>query len=318
MSRRPVERGGLVFGLLILLASLTSGVASAQTESTPDNSDENDSVGASLSIEINVTEITDPGEISVNTNRLRIRGLTGQAAVSGDITGTAMTNTNITWSGPCDPSTLVCRGVQVSRQQLTITDESGEWHGHLQLTLDPSSGDDAISGVLAGRRGYTGEVILIDTVTARTDSSLTVTGNRAGRAGAVVQGINLRSQVCLNQNLTGAGTFLSNSPSIEGGTVEVAVTGVLDANGMLDATAGISVMATFTNEDGSLAGQAMENSTAAGFSGRFVIHGGDGTYAGTQGFGRTGSQLVSDGSCGSGYALSTFWIGDLYMTSAGS
>ncbi len=324
MSTQPVNRAGLRSSgrlaviFLILLVSLTSGVASAQTDETPDDGNGSDAGGARLSIEISVTEITDPGALSVNTHSLQIHDLTGQAAVSGDISGAATTDTNITWSGPCNPETLACRGVQVSRQQLTITDDSGEWHGHLQLTLDPAAGGDAISGVLVGRRGHTGEVIFIDTVTARTDSSLTVTGNMAGRAGARVQGINLRSQVCLNEDLTGSGVFLSNSATIAGGTVDVAVTGALDANGMLDAMAGISVTATFMNADGTLAGQAMENSTAAGFSGRFAIHSGDGAYAGVQGYGRTGSQLISDANCGSGYALSSFWIGELYTDSADS
>ncbi len=111
-----------------------------------------------ISLEFSVSEIRDPGRLWIDDAGLHIRALTGIDAVSGDITGTATTSTNIGWSAPCHAETLICRGAQVSFQQLTITDENGEWTGDLQLVIDPARGPDTITGILrwAGRQCRTG------------------------------------------------------------------------------------------------------------------------------------------------------------------
>ncbi len=302
-------RSKLATIFLVLLVSLTSGVVAAQSEPASDES--------SVSIEINVTEISDPGQLWIDENGLQIQDLTGQAAISGDITGTATIETNIRWVGPCDTFTLNCRGQQLSRQELMITDDSGEWKGHLQLTIDPEEGSDAITGVLVGYRGNAGQTIFIDAVTARSDASLSISGHPVDSS-TPVSGIDLRSQICLDQNLTGSGNYLSNVPPLEGGSVEAVLTGTLDLESDMPGTAAWTTMiATFMDENGSLEGQSMEESTAAdGSAGRFVLLGGDGIYAGAQGNGRTGSQLIEDADCGSGYALRSFWIGELYLSSA--
>ena len=233
-------------------------------------------------------------------------------SVSGDVSGTATTSTNIGWAAPCDPSTLVCRGAQVFFQQLTISDENSEWTGDLQLAIDPAQGPDTITGILVGRHGNAGQVLYLNEVTARSETSFSVSGYRITNT-RPVGGVNLTFDSCLENATAAAGGFLGSHSVDDSGSTQLAL-----ARG-IDAALGMAVAARFEGQHGTLAGIALERETTArGSAGRFVLLGGDGDYAGYLGFGRTGSQLTESDSCAGGYAFSSFWIGEVYGNSSGS
>ncbi len=303
--------GRLAIVLLVLLA-LSSGVVGAQTEATPDALDALavPSNATSISLELSVSEISDPGRLWLDDAGLHMRGLAGITTVSGDITGSATTQTNIGWSSPCHSDTLVCRGAQVSFQNLTITDDNGAWSGDLQLMIDPAQGEDVITGILRGERGNSGAVLYINEVTDRTETSLSVAGYRIENE-RPVGGVNLSFDACLHDATTATGAFVGNSNTEDSGGLSLSLTRGIDPE------LGTALEARFAGERGTLVGSAVEmETTDGGAAGRFVLLGGDGEYANYLGFGRTGSQLTESDSCAGGYALSSFWIGEVYLGSA--
>lgn len=310
---RQVQRaGGRLTIMLLLLVALSGGVVSAQTGTAPDDADAlTISTDATpIALELAISEISAPGRFWLDEAGLHIRGLAGIDTISGDISGTATTRTNIGWTGPCHTDTLICRGAQVSFQQLTITDDNGEWTGDLQLVINPAQGADGVTAILVGRGGNAGHVLFLDEVTGRTDASLSVTGYQITSM-RPVGGVNLTTDVCLQDNTTATGGFLGSYSVGDSGSLEMTL-----ARG-IDAALGMAVTARFQGSHGTLQGAAIERETTAGGSaGRFVLLGGDGDYAGYMGFGRTGSQLVESDGCAGGYALHSFWIGEAYLSSA--
>ncbi|MEZ4570763.1 MAG: hypothetical protein R2849_10645, partial [Thermomicrobiales bacterium] len=166
---RMCRKAGRLASVLLALLALSGSVADAQTETTPDDPAATtiSSSAASIGLTLSVSEVRAPDRFWLDESGLHIRELAGIDTVSGDITGTATTSTNIGWSAPCNGGTLVCRGAQVSFQQLTITDENGEWTGDLQLVIDPARGPDTITGILVGRHGNAGQVLYLNAVTER-------------------------------------------------------------------------------------------------------------------------------------------------------
>ncbi len=265
-----------------------------------------------ISLEFSVSEVDAPDRLWVDERGLHIRNLAGIDIVSGDISGTATSSTNIGWTAPCNAETLTCRGAQISFQELTITDESGEWTGYVQLLIEPGAGADRLTGILVGRRGNTKQVLYLNEVVERSDTSLAVAGYRIDRA-KPVGGVNLTFEACLHDATTATGGFLASHPADDSGPLQMTLTRGIDS------ALGLAVSARFEGQHGTMEGVALEHETTAdGSSGHFVLLGGNSAYSGYLGFGRTGSQLVESDSCAGGYALHSFWIGEVYLGGAAS
>ncbi len=303
--QRRVIGGSLAAALLIVL-TLGSGVVSAQENAETGEAADLAAMSEAtmISLDLTVTEITDPGTLWLDEDGLHIRGLTGISSVSGDITGTANTVTDIDWAAPCNETTLVCQGAQVSTTELTITDDSGSWEGHMQLVVDPANANTTVTGSLVGGGGNAGGLISLNEVTARTDVSLSLTGYQVIGM-KPVGGINLLVNVCIIDESTASGGFLARYVIEDGGLAQasIAISG-----------SSISIDATFTGSHGTLMGNAVEMVTAEnGSAGTFVLMGTGGDYTGYVGFGRTGTQVVMSSLCDSGYEAHAFWIGEVYI-----
>ncbi len=305
--------GRMAFVVLILTTISSGGVATAQFAAEPEASDDLEVPGnaSPIALEFSVSEVAAPDRLWVDERGLHIRNLAGIDIVSGDITGTATSSTNIGWTAPCNAETLTCRGAQLSFQELTITDDTGEWTGYVQLLIEPGAGADRLTGILVGRRGNTGQVLYLNKVVERSDTSLAVVGYRIDRA-KPVGGVNLTSEACLHDATTATGGFLASHPADDSGPLQLTLTRGIDA------ALGLAVAARFEGQHGTMEGVALEReTTAGGSSGHFVLLGGNSSYSGYLGFGRTGSQLVESDSCIGGYALHSFWIGEVYLGGAG-
>ena len=304
--RRTQRAGGKLATMLLTLLALSGGIVGAQTEAEPDADTVTISTDAvPVTLEFSIGEISAPERFWLDGAGLHIRDLTGIDTVNGDINGTATTRTHIGWTAPCHTDTLICRGAQVSFQELEITDEHGAWDGALQLVIDPAQGADSVSAILVGRGGNAGQVLYLDEVTGRTDASVSVAGYQIANV-RPVGGVNLTTDVCLQDDTTATGGFLGSYSVADSGALEMTLSRGIDA------ALGMAVAARFDGAHGTLQGAAIERETTAGGSaGRFVLLGGDGAYDGYLGFGRTGSQLIESANCAGGYALHSFWIGEV-------
>ncbi len=310
MNRHRGRIGGSLVVFLLLMFVASSGVVNAQDDDALDATGETAGLSnaTAIALDLNVTEITDPGSFWLDEAGFHARGLTGIDEVSGDLTGAATTRTAIDWEGPCNTTSLICLGAQTSFTQLTITDDHGTWAGLLHLIVDHANDEVSVTAVLIGRGRNAGQALYLNEVTDRDDVSLSLSGYQLGRARSIGNGgVHLQFTACVVDEATANGGFQGHYAVEDGGSLELLLTS------QTDTSLARTVEATFRGARGTLTGSAVEMATSDGGSaGSFVLLGVDGDYDGYVGIGRTGSDLVESSLCFSGYEIHSFWTGEVY------
>ena len=246
-----------------------------------------------VNITLTIDDTVDPGTEWSDPNGYHLRGLHNLESVSGDFSGDAQVTINI---DATDETTSVWVDVD-------ITTADGRWDGRY-AQIATSSGTEA-RGLLIGRDGHAGHVLILDRVVEETENSLALSGHVLEMT-RPVEGMTLSFDLCIDGTSHAGGGFLGNGPvPIDGSaSADFTVIGSL-GDGMVWGSVEL------TGADGTLNGFWLESSTPHPSAGNFVLLGGSGAYDGSYGYGHTRGSLHGTDQCASGTAVHASWLGEV-------